>query len=164
MFCRPLGLTGLGTAHTAVEDGVTWEIPIQTQGAAVVKTLTFLAASLWSLPAFAITDLPTGAIAILPVREGRIVSVERNRSRTLVELEFSLISCANDLGPVTHTLKKPGRRTILAVTAIDILNEASDRVRCAPFQHLRRKILEIDGRFSRRQLRLEMMTESDGHR
>jgi hypothetical protein len=130
----------------------------------MVKTLTFLAASLWSLPAFAITELPTGAIAILPVREGRIVSVERNRSRTLVELEFSLISCANHLGPVTHTLKKRGHRTILAVTAIDIHNEASDRVRCAPFQLLRRKILEIDGRFSRRQLRLEMMTESDGHR
>ncbi len=129
----------------------------------MVKTLTFLAASLWSLPAFAFTELPTGAIAILPVREGRIVSVEWNGSRTLVELEFDLTSCVNVLGPVTHTLKKPGRRTILAVTAIDIYTYAALLVRCAPGPNWRRRTLEIDGRFSRRQLRLEMMTGSDGH-
>ena len=129
-----------------------------------MKRLTFLAASVIALPALAFTELPVGAIAILPVEEGRIVSVDRGRSSTLVELEFALASCANSLGTVTHTLKKRGRRQILAVTAIDIYNEAADRVRCAAFQHLRRKTIQINGSFSRRQLRLEMMTEASGRR
>ena len=129
-----------------------------------MKILTLLAASVLALPAFAFTELPVGAIAILPVEQGRIVSVDRDRSSTLVELEFALSSCVNSLGTVTHTLKKKGRRQILAVTAIDIYNAGADRVRCAEFQHLRRKTIQVNGSFSRRQLRLEMMTEASGRR
>jgi hypothetical protein len=127
-----------------------------------VKTFALLIAILMAAPALARTELPEGAIALSTVRRGRIVSVERGRSSTRVELELSVGGCANDLGPITHTIKKARMRTTLAVTAIDIVTKASSLVRCAPSGLLRSTAIEIVGRYTMRQLRLELLTDANG--
>jgi len=128
-----------------------------------MKTLAFLIAiSMAAAPGLAATELPEGAIALTTVRQGRIVSVEPGRSSTRVELELSVAGCANDLGPITRTIKKAGMRTTLVVTAIDIVNEASARIRCEPSGLLRGAAIEIEGRYTMRQLRLELLTDANG--
>jgi len=127
-----------------------------------MKTLALLIAILIPAPCLALTELPEGAIALSTVSRGRIVSVERGRSTTRVELELSVGGCANDLGPITHTIKTAGMRTTLAVTAIDIVNRSSSLIRCAPSGLVRSAVIEIEGRYTMQQLRLELLTDSSG--
>ena len=127
-----------------------------------MKTLAILIAVSMATPAFARSELPEGAIALATVRQGRIVSVEPGRSSTRVELLLSVGGCANALGPITHTIKRRGMRTTLAVTTIDIVSEFSARIRCAPSGLLRSATIEVDGRHTLRQLRLELLTDATG--
>lgn len=125
-----------------------------------MKTLSLLFASMIAAPAVAVTDLPEGAVALSTVSRGRIVSVERDRSSTRVQLELVVTGCANDLGPITYTARRAGRRATLVVTAIDIVNEASARIRCAPSGLLRRADIEIAGLYTMQRLRLELLADS----
>jgi hypothetical protein len=125
-----------------------------------MKTIALLIAILLPAPGFAFTELPDGAIALNTVNRGSIVSVEPGRSTTRVELELYVAGCANDLGPITYTAKRAGKRATLAVTAIDIYNEASLRIRCRPPGLLRSTVIEIEGRYTMRQLRLELLADS----
>ena len=131
-------------------------------GVLEVKTIALLITLLIPVPALALTDLPDGAIALSTVSRAKIASVERGRTTTRVELEVAVAGCASDLGPITYTIKKTGARATLAVTAIDILNEASARIRCDPSGLLRSALIEIEGRYTIRQLRLEMLTDGSG--
>jgi hypothetical protein len=123
-----------------------------------MKTIALLIAILLPTPGFAFTELPDGAIALNTVFRGSIVSAEPGRSTTRVELELYVAGCANHLGPITFTVKRAGRRATLSVTAIDIYDEASRRIRCAP--PLRNAVIEIEGRYTMRQLRLELLADS----
>jgi hypothetical protein len=79
-----------------------------------------------------------------------------------VELELSVGGCANELGPITHTIKRRGMRTTLAVTAIDIVTRASSLTRCTPSGLLRSTTIETAGRYTLGQLRLELLTDATG--
>jgi len=127
-----------------------------------MKTIALLIAILLPAPGFALTELPDGAVALSTVSRGSIVSVEPGRSTTRVELELSVGGCANDLGPITWTAKRAGRRATLAVTAIDILNRRSSVVRCAPSGLMRSAVIEIEGQYTLQHLRLELLTDSHG--
>jgi hypothetical protein len=127
-----------------------------------MKTLALWIAILMAAPALARTELPEGAIALSTVRWGRIVSVEAGRASTRVELELSVGGCANELGPITHTIKRRGMRTTLAVTAIDIVTRASSLTRCTPSGLLRSTTIETAGRYTLGQLRLELLTDATG--
>jgi hypothetical protein len=123
-----------------------------------MKTIALLIAIFLPASGLAFTELTDGAIALNTVSRGSIVSVEPGRSTTRVELEFHVAGCVNHLGPITFTVKRAGKRATLSVTAIDIYDEASRRVRCAP--PLRSAVIEIEGRYRMRQLRLELLADS----
>ena len=101
---------------------------------------------------FGYFPLPNGAKAISPITEvGKVKLTPNTKCEkgicTILELEFTLFGCLDELGPVYFKIKQVDDRFIFLLNPLNIHMKQSETARCA-FPKKVRKSFEVSNRIT----------------
>jgi hypothetical protein len=104
-------------------------------------------------PAMAeVLTIPEGTKSVEPIA-GELLGVKAINATTELSFKFTLGGCVDSLLPLVTRIERQGSQAKVYITALNVHNEASERVRCVAIPTATAKVV-LPGRYQQRNVQV----------